>query len=157
MGKSKRNRKPMSEDQRLQAAERLAKAREQRQNINPPQYKNVHESVLALDDDHFRSHKKVKEWIKYNREILKDERKNLRNNVKGAESRVKSTEGYIRNLEKYLRDGDYIDNCYGKEQVNNIKWKCVALAYDKEGNPKRTKGVFYPDLGYRWGNEIKDE
>ena len=149
----KRRRKPMSEEQRLQSIERLAKARELRQKNNPPQYKNVHESVLALDDDHYRSHKKVKEWIKHNREILKGERKSLRNNMKGAESRVKSTEGYIRNLEKYLRDGDYADNYYGQDQEHRTKWSCFALAYDEAGNPKRTQGVFYPDLGYRWGEE----
>lgn len=152
-----KRRKPMSEEQRLQAAERLAKAREKRQNTNPPQYKNVHENVLALDDDHYLSHKKVKEWIKHNKEMLSEERKAVRKDVKGADAKVKLTEGYIRNLEKYLRDGDYVDDRYGQDQEKKIKWKCVAMAYDEEGNPKRTKGVFYPDLGYRWGDEISDE
>lgn len=150
---AKKRRKPMSPEQRAQAIERLAKAREKRQASNPPQYKNVHEKVLALSDDHRLSHVKVKAWIKHNKDMLSEERKAVKMNIKGAEAKMKSTEGYIRNLEKYLRDGDYVDNRYGQDQQNKIKWKCVAMAYDKDGEPIRTKGVFYSDLGYRWGEE----
>jgi len=154
---TKKRRKPMSPQQRAEAAERLAKARAKRQAINPPQYKNIHENVLKLNDDHHLSHMKVKAWIKHNKELLSEERKAVRQNVKGAEAKAKSTEGYIRNLEKYLRDGDYVDNCYGQDQQNKIRWKCVAMAYDKDGEPIRTKGVFYTDLGYRWGEEPSNE
>ncbi len=31
-----------------------------------------------------------------------------------------------------------------------IKRRCYALAYDKDGNPKRNVGVFYPDIGMVW-------
>ena len=51
-GKSKRpkKRKPMTEEQKKAAAERLAKAREAK---GPIQYKNVSPDVIALPDDHF--------------------------------------------------------------------------------------------------------
>ena len=29
----------------------------------------------------------------------------------------------------------------------------LQTAYDEDGNPKREKGVFYPDLGFVWGME----
>lgn len=150
---TRRKRKPMSPEQRAQAAERLKAAREKRQKNNPPDYKNVHPDVLARDDEYYLSHKKVKSWIKNCRELLKEERKAERQNVKGAHSQVKSLEGYIRNMEKYLRDGDWVDDFYGENGDKKIKWRCTRLAYDKEGNPKRTQGVYYEDLGYRWGEE----
>ena len=155
--KIRKPRKPMSEEQRAAAVERLAKARAKRQAANPPTYANVHPDVVALPDDHHLSMKNVREWIKHNKEMLKEERAAERRGEKGAEARVKSTEGYVRHLEKYLRDGDYVDNYYGQEQQNKIKWKCIAMAYDADGNPKRTPGVYYPDLGYRWAEEPKEQ
>ena len=50
--KVRKRRKPMSEEQRAAAAERLAIARRKKVAKNPPKYKNVHPSVLAKPDDH---------------------------------------------------------------------------------------------------------
>jgi len=42
-----------------------------------------------------------------------------------------------------------------------VKKRCVALAYywygPKKGQPKRTVGVLYPDLGYVWTEEMDKE
>ena len=62
--KVRRKRKPMSEEQRAAAAERLAIAREKRFEKNPPKYKNIHPSVLAKPDDDTFSLKNVRQWIK---------------------------------------------------------------------------------------------
>ena len=39
---------------------------------------------------------------------------------------------------------------YGEEQDKMVVRTCVALSYDSDGDPKRTPGVYYPDLGYIW-------
>ena len=62
--------------------------------------------------------------------------------MKGAEAQLSSHEGYIRNMQKYLRDGDWIDDFYGEYQQSKIRHRCIAVAYDDDGFPKRTVGVF---------------
>ena len=49
--------------------DRMAKARAAKK---PPTYKNIHEDVKALDDDHYLSVKNVKEWEKHNKERVKE-------------------------------------------------------------------------------------
>ena len=56
-----RKRKPMTEEQRKAAAERLKLAREKRGHDGS---KSVHHSIRDLPEDHFLHWKKVKEWIK---------------------------------------------------------------------------------------------
>lgn len=146
-----KKRRQMTPEQKKAAGERLAKARAARQASNPPQYKNVHASVLALSEDNPFNMKKVRGWIKTQKELLSEHRKALRQKVKGAEARVSNTEAYIRNLERYLREGIYVDMFYGEHGQNNIKYRCVVPSYDKNGEPKRSYGVFYQDLGYVYG------
>ena len=155
--KPKRKRKPMTEEQRKAAGERLAKARAARQAANPTQPKNVCEKVLGLDDEHALSYVKVKAWIKTNQEALKSARSDLRHSVKGAEARVRSLEIYIRHMNAYLRDGEWIDSYYGENADKRMNWVCRAMAYDKDGEPKRTQGVFYLDLGYTWGQKPTED
>lgn len=150
--KVRKKRKPMSPEQRAAAVERLAKAREKRMKENPPTYKNVCASVLAIPDDKPMSLKSVRKWIKTQKELMSTERKAMRQDVKGATARFHSHQKYIANLEKYLRDGDYVDDYYGEYQQSKIKWRCTIPAYDKEGNQKRTHGVFYEDLGFVWSD-----
>lgn len=150
--KVRKKRKPMSPEQRAAAAERLAKAREKRMKENPPTYKNIHPSVLAIPEDQPMSLKNIRKWIKTQKDLLSAERKQVRAGVKGSETRVASHQAYIRNLERFLRDGDYIDDYYGEHQQTKIKWRCVVPAYDKEGNMKRTHGVYYSDIGTVWSD-----
>ena len=73
-GAPKKKRKPMTEEQKVAAAERLAKAREAK---GTPKHKNIHPSILAKPDDHFISLKKVRQWIKTQKGIASSERKRL--------------------------------------------------------------------------------
>ena len=155
--KIRKKRKPMTPEQKAAAVERLAKARAARQAANPTQPKNVCEKVLQLDDEHYLSYKKVRDWIKANQEKLKEARADERRNVKGAHAEVKSLEGYIRNMNRYIRDGDWCDEFYGEHMNNKIKWRCLVPAYDEDGNIKRHHGVYYDDLGYRWGYEPEED
>jgi len=155
--KIRKKRKPMTPEQKAAAVERLAKARAARQAANPSQPKNVCAEVLALDDEHYLSYNKVKGWIKANQELLKEARASVRKGMKGAEAEVKSYEAYIRNMNRYLRDGDWVDEFYGEHMNQKIKWRCAVPAYDDEGNIKRAHGVYYDDLGYRWGHEPEED
>lgn len=143
--KPRKKRKPMTPEQKEAAAENLRLAREKRANANPPTYKNVDAGVLALPDNDPFSRVNVMTWIKAQKEELTIARGDLRKKVDGSESRVRNHQVYIRNLEAYLKNGDYIDMMMGAAGKQLVKLRSAVLAYDKDGNVKRSFGVFYPD------------
>ena len=146
--KIRKRRKPMTEEQKQAAAARLEKAREARAAKNPDYGQSgIHASLRDLPDDHPAHPKKVKLWIKTQKELAASERKSAKQGVKGAYSKQCIHEAYVRNLVKYLRDGDYVDMFYGEYMEHNTKRKCVAMAYESDGTPKRDIGVWYPDIG----------
>jgi hypothetical protein len=152
----------MSEEQKVAASERLAKAREVRAAKNPDYGKSgIHESLRNLPDDHQLNPMKVKQWIKVQQEYAKSERAAVRQKVKGADARLSSHEGYIRNMQRYLRDGDWVDMFYGDQQQGQIRNRCYALGYywygPKKGEPKRDVGTFYPDMGCTYTQEMLEE
>ena len=160
--KKRRPRKPMSEDQKVAASERLAKAREARAAKNPDYGKSsIHESLRNLPDDHQLSPIKVKKWIKVQQEYAKSERAAVRQKIKGADAKLSSHEGYIRNMQKYLRDGTWVDMFYGDQQQGKIRNRCVRLSYywygPRKGQPKRDVGTFYPDMGCTYTQEMLEE
>ena len=119
--KKRKKRKPMSEEQRAAAAERLAKAREKRAAANPDYgMSGIHESIRDLPDEHQLHPKKVKAWIKTQKDLLRTEKASVRQNVKGAIARAANHEAYIRSCNRYLRDGDWTDNFYGEYQEKKI-------------------------------------
>jgi len=146
--KIRKRRKPMTEEQKQAAAARLEKAREVRAAKNPNYGQSgIHASLRDLPDDHPAHPKKVKQWIKTQKELAASERRAVKQGVKGAYSKQCNHEAYVRNLVKYLRDGDYVDMFYGEYMENRIKRKCVAMAYESDGTPKRDVGVWYSDIG----------
>lgn len=144
--KVKRKRKPMTEEQRKAAAERLAKARAKKlaEQGGP---KGVHPDVLALPDEDNLSLKSVRQWIKTQKGLLSIARQEERKGVKGAIAKVARISGYIRSLERYIKDGVYTDMYWGEYMQNKCTTVCLVMAYDKDGNPKRSAGTFYPDIG----------
>ena len=126
VGKFKKRRKPMSEKNRIQAAERLKEAREKRLRENPPKYVNIHPSVRELPDDHTFSRVNVTKWIKTQKGLLSAARSAMRNKVKGADAEYHSIQGYIRHCEWYLKNGDWIDDRYGEYQEKKMGWKVVV-------------------------------
>ena len=155
MPKKRKPRKPMSKEQRAAASERLKKARAARAEKNPDfGLLSVNECLRDLPEDHWRHPKKVKDWIKTQRDLMKEARSQVKQKMKGAEAQLSSHEGYIRNMQKYLRDGDWIDDFYGEYQQSKIRHRCIAVAYDDDGFPKRTVGVFYPDMGCVYTREM---
>ena len=81
--KVRKKRKPMSEEQRVAAAARLEKAREKRKEKNPDYGQSgVSQSLKDLPEDHPRHPKKVKEWIKTQKDLLSSARSSVRQKIK---------------------------------------------------------------------------
>ena len=135
----------LTEKQKEQRRELLAKARE---NKAPPKYVTVAPTVRELPDDHKLSLKNVRGWIKSN----KDERNRLRKILRrsfdnSVNKRFQIVDTYVQNMEAYIRNGIWLDLFYGENQENKIGFRCKVMAYDENGDPKRTEGVWYDDLG----------
>ena len=149
--KVRKKRKPMSAEQKQAAAERLEKARQARAAKNPNYGQSgIHESLRDLSADAPINPKKVKQWIKTQKELASMERRNEKAGVKGAFARRLLHEGYVRNMQRYLRDGDWVDYFYGEHQEKRMTRICRAQAYyftgPKKGEPKFDVGVYYPLL-----------
>jgi hypothetical protein len=149
----------MTEEQKQAAAERLEKARAARAAKNPNYgQSSIHESLRDLPDDAPINPKKVKKWIKTQKELASMERRNEKAKVKGATDRRMSHEAYVRNMQRYLRDGDWIDLFYGEHQEKKIRYICRGQAYywegPKKGEPKFNVGTYYPLLGTVYSQEM---
>ena len=159
--KLRKPRKPMSDEQRAAAAERLAKVRENRKKEDPNYGKSgLHESLRYLPDDAFLNPTKVKKWIKTQKDIIRTESAAVRQKVKGSIAKLASAEGYVRVMQKYLKDGDWVDDFYGEYQEKKIQRRCLAQGYywygPKKGQPKFQVGVYYPLLGSVYTQEMFD-
>jgi hypothetical protein len=119
----KKKRKPMTEEQKLAACERLAKARAAKP---PAKNSSIHVSVLAIPEEDMLSVKNVQSWIKNQKEQLVEYRASVRRDIKGAIAQVSNCEGYIRNLQYYLKHGDYCDDRYGAYQEKRVSWQTIT-------------------------------
>ena len=57
-------------------------------------------------------------------------------------------------MEHYLRTGDWISDFMGPQENERTTWKCVAMAYHSDGTPKRTVGIYYPDINMIWKSDM---
>jgi len=149
--KVKRKRKPMTTEQKAAASERLALARAKRA---PAKNSSVHPDVLALPDEHPVSYVKVKEWLKYNKELLSGLKAQRDSKDSKQRQEFQITEAYVKNIKIYIKDGIWLDHRFGKLMESSTGNICLALSYDTNGNVRRTVGTFYPDLGLEWTNEM---
>ena len=152
--KPRKKRKPMTEEQRAAAVERLAKARAAKA---PAKNTSIHPSVLALPDDHALSAKVVKEWLKYNKDYLKAIKQQATSKNSKERLEYQATAAYVKNLGVYLKDSVWLDEFYGQKRDKKIERVCLAMAYDKQGQPKRSLGVYYPDIRETWTKELREE
>ena len=156
--KVKRTRK-ITEEQREVLRERMKEMRKKRK---PAEYKNVSKVVLALPDDDKYSFKNVKEWIKHNKEMVVALGKQGRGRYVGekerriAENQASSRKAYIRYCEHYLKTGDWIGMFSGMNEENKVIPRCAAMAYYPDGTPKRSVGVFYPDIDMVWSKGMDE-
>ena len=128
--------------------DKMAKARAAKK---PPEYKNVHPDVKALDDDDYLSLKNVKEWEKHNKDRVKDLKYQIRRADKGREKdkmarELRDREAYLRSIATYLESATWLDLFYGPDQEHRMRWRVVAYSYDKDGYMKTKPLDFYDDV-----------
>lgn len=155
-----KKRKPMTPAQRAAAIARLEVAREKRMKENPPEYRSVHPDVLALDEDATLSMKNVKAWIKTQKGLVSKYKKEDRQGVKGALAKSISAQGYVAQMMGYLSSGMWNSMVYGEYGQMPMKFAVINkahLAYDSNGNVKRTVGVWYCDIGEEWTKEMEEK
>ena len=149
-------RKKLSEERKQELRDQLTKARSKKKTA---EYKNVYPSVLAKPDDDPLSLKSIKKSIKHNKEkaaaFLTNSRRRGTTPKQSIADKINAdgAKAYIRMMEHYLRTGDWISDFMGDDEEKKTQWKCVALAYNPDGTPKRTKGVWYPDIQTVWTSE----
>ena len=121
-------RRKLTQAQKQAAAERLAAARAKK---GEPKYSQYDQAVVNLPDDHKLSFKKVRSWIKANKEKLPLLKKAVRQKERGSIAKLAITEGYISNMEGYLRHGIWLDLFYGEDQEHSTGWvKRHVARYD---------------------------
>ena len=156
--------KPIRKKKTLTAAQKEAqriRLEKMRAKKKVPEYKNVHKYVLALDDEEPYSFKNVKVWIKHNKELVSMLTAQARNkemppkDKQQALMQADDKKAYIRYIEHYIKTGDWIGMFSGQEETKRVIPKCVAMAYYPDGTPKRTVGVFYPDIRIVWSQEME--
>ena len=160
--KVRKKRKPRTDEQKAAAAERLEKARQARAEKNPDYGQSgIHESLRDLPDDYPINPKKVKQWIKTQKDLASAERRAHKAGIKGALAKMNDHEGYVKHMKTYLRTGDWVDVFYGEHQEKKIGNRCVAQAYHwhgpKKGQPKFDVGTYYPMLGTVYTQEMYNE
>ena len=126
-----------------------------------PEYKNVSKYVLSLGDEEPYSLKNVKVWIKHNKELITmlNARARAREvspkDKQQALTQADDKKAYIRYIEHYIKTGDWIGMFSGQNEMKKVVPKCVAMAYYPDGTPKRTVGVFYPDIKVVWTKQME--
>jgi len=112
-------RRKLTNEQKQAAAQRLAAARAAK---GQPSYSQYNQRVVNLPDDHKLSFKKVREWIKVNKQKVPALKKAVRLKEKHSISKLAIVEGYISNMESYLRNGIWLDLFYGEDQEHSTGW-----------------------------------
>lgn len=135
--KVRKKRKPMSEEQRAAAAERLALARAKKK---PAENKSIHPDVAALPDDHMLSAKTVKGWIKYNKEKLSSIRSYKDDPDRSRRQEYDTLSVYIKNLNTYLQTGTWLDSRYGRDRANLMKFRIITRS--KTSGPEENFTAF---------------
>ena len=153
--KKPRKKRTLTEEQKAALVERMAKAREAK---GPNQNLSIHESIRDLPAEHSLNPDKVKGWIKEQKDLLQGLGRDAKNSSDPNIRRLYwDTETYVFNLQRYLNDGIYRDHRYGAEKQSKIRLRSVRMSYYPDGTPKRTPGVFYPDIGEEYTNEMAAE
>ena len=148
-----KKKRKLSEEAKEKLRNRLA---EMRAKTKPAEYKNISKKVLDLSDDDKYSFKNVKEWIKESKDKVAELSKIARSIKSAPLEKQKAAAGvdhkkaYIRYCEYYLKTGDWISMFSGANESQKVIPRCIAMAYHPDGTPKRSVGIFYPDINAVW-------
>ena len=154
-----KKKRELSEEAREKMRARLAAMRAKKK---PANYKNIAKSVLGLPDDDKYSFKNVKKWIKHSKDLVSEYKKIARSRGSSPQEKQKASTAadhkkvYIRDLEYYFKSGDLISYFSGQDEATTVIPRCTAMAYYEDGTPKRSCGVFYPDINTVWTKEMDE-
>ena len=154
-----KKKRKLSEEAREKLRIRLATMRAKKK---PADYKNIAKSVLALPDDDKYSFKIVKKWIKHSKNLVLEYSKIARSRMSSTQEKQKASnaaehkKAYIRYMELYLKSGDWVSTFSGEDENQKVIPRCVAMAYHADGTPKRSVGVFYPDINAVWTKDMDE-
>jgi len=152
-----KKKRKLSEEAKQKLRDRLAVMRA---NKKPAEYKNIAKSVLDLPDDDKYSFKNVKVWIRKSKDLVTEYNKTARSirftpqEKQKASTAADHKKAYIRYCEYYLKTGDWVAVFSGEDETNKVIPKCVAMAYYEDGTPKRSAGIFYPDINMVWKQDM---
>lgn len=119
---------------------------------------NTSESIeMPEDKEHFLHPDKVKKWLAIWKDYVKARSKDAESNDRSARLAYQSAETYVYNMQTYLRTGVWNDFWWGENRDKRIMYVVKTPAYDQDGNIKRTKGYYYPDIGQVWTGEFDNE
>lgn len=155
--KVRKARKPMTKEQKAAAVERLAKARAARamKDSDGPKYTQYAPEIVALPDEHPLSLKNTKAYLKAAQQVV-DSIKSMKDSSSAADRlEYLDAKTYVENLKAYMRSGTYTDFRVGGQREQRLRMHSVKMAYHADGTPKRTVGVWYPDLGTEWTREME--
>ena len=154
-----KKKRKLSEEHKEKLRDRLTVMRAKKK---PADYKNIAKSVLALPDDDKYSFKNVKIWIKHSKDLVLEYNKIARSRVSSTQEAQKASttaehkKAYIRYMELYLKSGDWVSTFSGEDENQKVIPRCIAMAYYDDGTPKRSCGVFYPDINAVWTKEMDE-
>lgn len=157
--KPAKKKRKLSEEAKEKLRVRLA---EMRAKKKPAEYKNIAKSVLDLADDDKYSFKNVKDWIRHSKELVSEYNKTARSRATTPQEKQKASNAadhkkvYIRELENYLKSGDWTSMFSGRDELTKVIPRCVAQAFYADGTPKRSVGVFYPDINMVWTKNLDE-
>lgn len=156
--KVRKRRKPLTEEEKAERADRLAKARAAKKE---PKHVSVHPDV-PRDESSPVNLKAVRSWIKTNKDRLTGAKQSQKLDPKNREnnSLVAQLETYVHNMQTYLRTGVWLDFRWGENMEGKVQPVCKHMAYHHEGPykgmVKRSIGTVYPDVGL-WTREMHEE
>jgi len=154
-----KKKREISEEAREKMRVRLAAMRAKKK---PADYKNIAKSVLALPDDDKYSFKSVKQWIKHSKDLVLEYNKIARSRASSSQEKQKASnaaehkKAYIRYMELYLKSGDWVSTFSGEDENQKVIPRCIVMAYYDDGTPKRSVGVFYPDINTVWSKGMDE-
>lgn len=111
----------------------------------------------SLDKDDEWHPTKVKEWLKKWQTHLKSIKSYEDHSDSKLRVEYQTAQTYVYNLSLYLRSGVWLDSHWGENREKITVPISRVLAYDQNGEVKRTHGVFYPDLGMIWTREMETQ
>lgn len=146
--KVRKRRKPMTPEQRAEAAARLALAREKKK---PAKLVSVAKGILELDDDDLFSYENVKKWIVTQTEINKYLKKQVKDNVRYSNSKLLTNNTYLHQCKAYLRSGVW-ESLFAGEYMD------ILLKKPHESSMKDYEEIrILIDGLYRYGYRLVDE